>query len=61
MKKIPILLLALFISGFFISGFFIACKSDEERCQDGDLNACSKVLVKKSVKALEGLKNELSF
>ena len=56
MKKIPILLLAL-----FISGFFIACKSDEETCQDGDLNACSKVLVKKSVKALEGLKNELSF
>lgn len=45
MKKIHLILLsALFLSTIVLS----ACKSNKEKCEEGDWDACAKVLQKKS-------------
>lgn len=56
MNKLKLALALLFcITGLSLT----ACKSDEEKCEDGDLRACVRVLTKKTVKGLKQVGDKL--
>ena len=45
----------LILSLFFTCSMFSACKSDREKCEEGDLDACERVIKETAKEAKEAL------